>query len=85
MKIVNVSGAALAAAAASLFIAGAATAQDAQSMKAMGFGHCMKANSCKGLSACKGGKPGLNACKGQGFSLTAEAPCKKAGHKFENM
>ena len=54
-------------------------------MKAMGFGHCMKANSCKGLSACKGGKPGLNACKGQGFSLTAEAPCKKAGHKFENM
>ena len=84
MKTMTVSGTAIAAAAASLLMSGAAIAamSDAGAAK---MGHCMTANACKGLSACKGGKPGLNACKGQGFAMTAEAPCKKAGHKFERM
>ena len=84
MKTTTVSGAALAVAAASLFISNAAIATDSAGMK-VAMGHCMAANTCKGLSACKGGNPGLNACKGQGFSMTAEAPCKKAGFKFEKM
>lgn len=82
MKMTTASGAAMAAAAACLLISGA-TLSPVAAKEAMG--HCMKANSCKGLSACKGGAPGMNACKGQGFAMTAEAPCKKAGHKFEAM
>ena len=82
MKMTTVSGAAIAAAAAGLLMSGAAI-NVAGAKEAMG--HCMAANACKGLSACKGGKPGLNACKGQGFAMTAEAQCKKSGHKFESM
>ena len=82
MKVTTISGAAIAATAAGLLISGAAV-QTAVAKEAMG--HCMKANSCKGLSACKGGAPGMNACKGQGFAMTAEAPCTKAGFKFEKM
>ena len=83
MKTTILSGAAMAAAAASLFAAGVATTTTADAAPKMG--HCMAANSCKGLSACTGGRPGLNACKGQGFAMTAAAPCKRSGHKFESM
>ena len=82
MKVMTVSGAAMAAAAAGLFVSSMAVAPTAAGAKPA-FGHCMGANACKGMSACKGGKPGLNACKGQGFAMLTKGACSKAGHRFE--
>jgi uncharacterized membrane protein len=85
MKISVKSGTALAAAAASLLLAGAIAApvQAAEEAK----GHCVGANACKGKSACKTATnacAGQNACKGKGFSeMTAEECGKVEGAKFE--
>ena len=82
MKVTSKSGAAIAAAAATLFLAGAPMS----SAYAAGEGHCMGANACKGQSACKGGKspgPGANACKGQGFASMTKADCAAAKGKFK--
>ncbi len=79
------SGSTLAAAAASLLLAGAIVApvQAAEEAK----GHCVGANACKGTSACKTATNacgGQNACKGKGFTETTQAECEKiAGAKFE--
>ena len=67
MKLNSKSGAAIAAAAATLFLAGATMSTVTY---AAGAGHCVGANSCKGQSACKGASnacKGQNACKGAGF------------------
>lgn len=83
MKVTSKSGAALAAAAATLFLAGATMSSPAY---AADEGHCMGANACKGQSACKGGKspgPGANACKGQGFAQMTKADCKAVHGKFK--
>jgi hypothetical protein len=81
MKISVTSGAAIAAAAAALFVAGAASGPlRAEEAKI----HCMGVNACKGQSACKTATSscnGLNACKGQGFLEMTEAECIKAGGK----
>jgi len=82
MKITSKSGAAIAAAAATLFLAGAAMSTAAYAAD----GHCVGANACKGQSACKGGNhacKGLNACKGQGFSAMTKEKCDAAKGKFE--
>ncbi len=82
MKLDSKSGAAIAAAAATLFLAGMTLSTVAQAAD----GHCIGANACKGQSACKGGKspgPGANACKGQGFAMMSAAKCKAAKGKFE--
>jgi hypothetical protein len=82
MKVTSKSGAAIAAAAATLFIAGMSMSTVAQAAD----GHCMGANACKGQSACKGGKspgPGANACKGQGFTSMSKADCVAAKGKFK--
>jgi hypothetical protein len=85
MRIRVKSGAAIAATAASLLLAGAVApaavaADDAK-------GHCVGANACKGKSACKTAKnecAGLNACKGQGYLEMTKAECDKIeGAKFE--
>ena len=68
MKITSKSGATIAAAAATLFLAGAAVSTAAY---AAGEGKCIGANACKGQSACKTAASsckGQNACKGQGFT-----------------
>ena len=81
MKVTSKSGAAIAAAAATLFLAGMTISTNAQAAE----GHCMGANACKGQSACKGGKspgPGQNACKGQGFSAMTKDQCASAKGKF---
>ena len=52
MKMTSKSGAAIAAAAATLFLAGATMSTVAY---AAGEGKCVGANACKGQSACKGG------------------------------
>jgi hypothetical protein len=82
MKVTSKSGAAIAAAAATLFLAGMSMSTVAQAAD----GHCMGANACKGQSACKGGKspgPGANACKGQGFTAMSKADCVAAKGKFK--
>ena len=84
MKFDSKSGATLAAAAATLFLAGAVVSTGSTSAYAAD-GKCMAANACKGQSACKGGAnscKGLNACKGQGFAMMSEAKCKATGGAF---
>lgn len=88
MKIDINSGAAIAAAAAALLIAGTAVSAPMQ-MAAGEKGHCMGANACKGQSACKTAAnacAGQNACKGKGFSEMTKEECEKVeGAKFEPM
>lgn len=78
------SGAALAAAAATLVISGMTLPTSVQAEEAKG--QCIGANSCKGQSACKTAKnecKGRNACKGQGFMELTKAECDKIeGAKF---
>jgi hypothetical protein len=85
MKMLAVSGSALAAAAATLLLAGAASAPSYAASDAVG--HCVGANSCKGTSACKTASnacKGQNTCKGQGFLALSKAECDKIeGAKFE--
>jgi hypothetical protein len=83
MKITSKSGAAIAATAATLFLAGATMSSVCYAAEE---GHCIGANACKGQSACKGGNhacKGLNACKGQGFSALTEDKCAEVKGKFE--
>ncbi len=84
MKLNSKSGATLAAAAATLFLAGA-TVSALSTPAHAATGKCMAGNACKGKSACKGGAnscKGLNACKGQGFSMTTEKGCAAIGGSF---
>ncbi len=74
----------LASAAALLFLAGAANAQDSPEASEVKKIHCEGVNECKGHGACSGkdnGCAGKNGCKGQGFlELTAEE-CEAAKAK----
>ena len=82
MKMTSKSGTAIAAAAATLFLAGATMSTVTY---AAGEGKCVGANACKGQSACKGGAnacKGQNACKGTGFSMASEKQCAAMGAKF---
>ncbi|MBR0799215.1 hypothetical protein JQ615_27875 [Bradyrhizobium jicamae] len=84
MKLNSKSGATLAAAAATLFLAGAVVSTTSTQANAA-MGKCMAGNACKGQSACKGGAnacKGLNACKGTGFSMTTEKKCVAAGGSY---
>ena len=88
MKISAKSGAALAAAAAGLLMAGSAISTSFAADAAMDAkGHCVGANACKGTSACKTASnacAGKNACKGTGFTEATKADCEKVtGAKFE--
>jgi len=85
MKLAFRSGASIAAAAATLIVAGAALApvSHAEEVK----GHCIGANACKGQGACKSASndcKGMNACKGKGFlTLTSDECGKIPGATFE--
>jgi hypothetical protein len=84
MKLNSKSGATLAAAAATLFLAGAVATTTSSPANAA-QGKCMAGNACKGQSACKGGAnscKGLNACKGTGFSMTSQAKCTAMGGAY---
>jgi hypothetical protein len=84
MKTMSTSGATLAAAAATLFLAGVAISTVSAPANAV-QGKCMGANACKGQSACKGlanSCKGQNACKGTGFSMASETRCTHIGGKF---
>ena len=84
MKISAKSGTALAAAAASLMLAGAVMAPAYAATEEKGA--CSGANACKGQSACKTATSsckGQNACKGQGWIEATRAECEKtAGASF---
>lgn len=83
MKLDSKSGATLAAAAATLFLAGAVASITSPANAAQG--KCMAANACKGQSACKGAAnacKGLNSCKGNGFAMMSEAQCKAKGGAY---
>jgi len=82
MKVTSKSGATIAAAAATLFLAGATMTTVAH---AAGDGKCVGANACKGQSACKSAANacrGQNACKCQGFSGMTKEQCASAKGKF---
>jgi hypothetical protein len=84
MKLDSKSGATLAAAAATLFLAGA-TVSTLSSPANAASGQCFGANACKGQSACKSASnscKGLNACKGLGFSKMSDKRCENVGGKF---
>src|SRR3954466_15928366 len=84
MKLNSKSGATLAAAAATLFLAGAVVSTGSTSANAAGV-KCIGTNACKGQSACKGGTnscKGQNACKGQGFSAMTKEKCDAAKGKY---
>ena len=84
MKMNSKSGATLAAAAATLFLAGAVVSTVSSPANAA-MGKCMAGNACKGQSACKGGAnscKGLNACKGTGFSMASEKQCAAKGGAY---
>ena len=83
MKLNSKSGATLAAAAATLFLAGSVVSTVSTPANAA-QGKCMAGNACKGQSACKSGAnacKGLNACKSQGFSMASEKQCSATGGK----
>jgi len=78
------SGAALAVAAAGLFLSGTAgvAAADTKEAKVQ----CAGVNACKGKSECssaKNGCSGQNACKGQGWMSMSEKQCLEKGGKVE--
>ena len=80
------SGASLAALAATLVLAGAASAPFAYADDAKG--HCMGASACKGQGACKTAAnacKGQNACKGKGFLEMTAADCAKITGATFNM
>ena len=80
MKMTVKSGSVLAAAAATLMLAGAVGAAPNMQMAADAKGHCVGANACKGQGACKGAGnacKGQNACKGKGFVEMTKAECSK--------
>ena len=84
MKLKSKSGATLAAAAATLFLAGAVVSTGSTQANAA-QGKCMGTNACKGQSACKSSGnscKGLNACKTTGFTMASEAQCKAKGGAF---
>jgi uncharacterized membrane protein len=79
-----VSGAALAAAAASLFLSGTASVSSANAEEAKV--QCAGVNSCKGKSECSSAKnscKGQNACKGEGWKSMSEKQCLEKGGKVE--
>ena len=81
MKLNSKSGATLAAAAATLFLASSVVSTVSTPANAA-TGKCMAGNACKGQSACKSAGnscKGLNACKTQGFAMATEAQCKAKG------
>jgi uncharacterized membrane protein len=78
------SGAALAAAAAGLFLSGTAAALAADTKEAKV--QCAGVNACKGKSDCATATSachGQNACKGQGWVKITEKECLEKGGKVE--
>ncbi len=77
------SGAAIATAAAALFLSGMSGVTVAAEGTSADV-HCYGVTSCKGTSACKTASnacKGQNSCKGQGFLTMSAEECAKKGGK----
>lgn len=77
----KISGLAVAAAAAALFMTGCADMGGASHSGTEAKVACNGGNACKGQSECKSANSsckGQNACKGQGFVSLTTDECKKA-------
>jgi hypothetical protein len=86
MNTTKLSGIAIAAVAASLFVLAPVATAGNTAAAAAPTGKCMGGNSCKGTSSCKSfdhACKGQNSCKGKGFTVVTKADCDKAGGKFE--
>ncbi len=86
----KLSGVALAAAAASLLLSGAVSAEDAAGKTTDANIKCAGINSCKGQTACKSASnecKGKNSCKGKGFLAVSKEDCvaKKGTELKEEM
>jgi hypothetical protein len=78
MKASTVRGMAVAAAAATMFIAGAGVSSAQDDGNNVVKIRCFGGNACKGQSACKTSSnecKGHNACKGQGFEFRGMGAC----------
>jgi hypothetical protein len=78
----KITGLAIAAAAAAMFVAAPA----AMAAKHEGKVHCVGVNACKGKSDCKTASnacKGMNACKGKGMNAMSEKDCTAKGGKVE--
>jgi len=78
----NITGAALATAAALLFSTAVVSVAQAEDAKVK----CQGVNSCKGTSACATAHnscQGQNTCKGVGFLLLSKADCDAAKAKLD--
>ncbi len=81
--VTTLSGVAIAAAAAGLFITQTVAPVSAADEAKI---HCSGVNSCKGKSECAGAKnscKGQNGCKGQGWVPLDEKTCKAKGGVVE--
>jgi hypothetical protein len=79
----KLSGAAIALAAAGMFLSGTTATVSAADEAQI---HCVGVNACKGQTECKTAKndcKGQNACKGKGFLPMTSAECKAKGGKIE--
>lgn len=76
---------ALASAAALLFVAGAASADNPNAETSAHKVRCQGVNSCKGQSSCHSEAnecAGHNACKGKGFLMLSQQECDAAKAKL---
>jgi hypothetical protein len=76
----NITGAALALTAASLFALAPATTMANEEAKV----HCFGVNSCKGKGSCKSSHnscKGQNTCKGKGWEPETAKQCEEKGGK----
>jgi hypothetical protein len=81
-NVKKITGFAIAAAAAAMFVAAPA----AFAGKEEGKVHCTGVNACKGKSDCKTASnacKGMNACKGKGMNAMSAKDCKAKGGKAE--
>jgi hypothetical protein len=78
---------ALASAAALIFAAGVASADDAGGTPA-GKVKCEGVNSCKGQGSCHSAQnecAGQNSCKGKGFKMLTPEECQQAKAKAKDL
>ncbi|MEA3275454.1 MAG: hypothetical protein U9Q81_09255 [Pseudomonadota bacterium] len=78
----KLTGAAIAAAAAGLFMAGAAYTGVASAASEEAKVHCYGVNACKGTGACKTADNacgGQNSCKGKGWVEMTKEECDEKG------
>lgn len=78
----KLAGAALATAAATLFLSGCATGTGGGATASAEKVHCMGVNACKGQAFCATANnscKGHNACKGKGFVPMTKEECDSAG------